>query len=142
MGIFSAKTKKSEDKPLVVKATKPAKKKAEAVKAEVVKAVAKPANLPATPHGNYAHVLLAPRITEKSSFLTAESNAYVFNVSADADEPAVRRAIMEVYKVRPKKVAIIPIRGKQVFRGGRVGRTKSGRKAYVYLKTGDKIEII
>ncbi len=85
-------------------------------------------------------VIVGPRITEKAT-QTAEKNVYVFNVTKDATKPAIAKAIQALYKVTPKKIAIAHTPAKKVFVRGKFG-TKSGvRKAYVYLKDGDKIEI-
>ena len=85
--------------------------------------------------------IIRPRVTEKASFLIEKSNAYAFEISKDATSRGIKQAIFEMYKVKPVKIAFVPIRGKQVFVRGKWGRQKSSRKAYVYLKKGEKIEI-
>jgi len=85
--------------------------------------------------------LKSPRITEKATF-SAEKGVYVFNVSVDATKHAIAKAIMQTYKVTPKRIAVINMKGKEKLVRGKWGKTASYRKAYVYLKTGDKIEII
>ncbi len=85
-------------------------------------------------------VVVSPRITEKAT-VASEQGVYVFNITKDATKPQIARAIAELYKVTPTKVRVASTPAKTVFVRGRVG-TKSGvRKAYVYLKKGDKIEI-
>jgi ribosomal protein L23 len=49
---------------------------------------------------------------------------------------------MEMYKVQPTKIAMTKIPGKSVFVRGKKGERSSGKKAYVYVKKGDKIEIV
>ena len=81
-----------------------------------------------------------PRITEKASFL-AEQGIYVFDVPVSATKPEIKRAIRERYKVTPTKIRVINLKAKRVFVRGKAGAKAGGRKAYVHLKKGDKIEI-
>jgi large subunit ribosomal protein L23 len=87
--------------------------------------------------------LISPRITEKGAYL-AEKGCYVFNVARSATKKEVAQAMQEVYKVLPRKVALIAVPGKEVRTRGtnRPGRTAQGKKAYVYLKPGETIEIV
>lgn len=88
------------------------------------------------------HILLSPRITEKAAFM-AEKGAYVFNVAPSASKADIAAAVREVYKVSPRKVTMARIARKQVQTRGtnRKGMTAGGKKAYVFLKEGDKIEL-
>ena len=85
-------------------------------------------------------VLKAPRITEKASMLM-EKNIYVFDIPVSATKTEVKKAVSSMYKVRPVKIAILKVPRKSVFIRGRQGFKPGGKKAYVYLKKGDKIEI-
>ena len=85
-------------------------------------------------------ILKTPRITEKASML-AENNVYSFNIPENATKTEVKKAVSSRYKVKPVKVAILNIKRKSVFIRGRKGFKEGGKKAYVYLKKGDKIEI-
>ncbi len=87
-------------------------------------------------------ILFAPRITEKAAYL-GEQGAYAFNVAPSATKREVAAAIHEVYKVHPRKVTLVRIPRKQVKvrNSNRVGHSAGGKKAYVFLKQGDKIEI-
>lgn len=87
-------------------------------------------------------VLIRPLITEKAAVLVALRNAYVFEVKKDATKKSVTSSIKEVYKVTPMKVRMLAIPKKRVFRRGQRGVVGGGKKAYVYLKKGDKIEVI
>lgn len=88
-------------------------------------------------------VLRSPRITEKATF-AAERNVYVFEVAPWANKKEVAQAITYTYKVEPIKVNVVQVKPKQLrssFR--RRGGTKSGgKKAYIYLKEGDRIEFV
>jgi large subunit ribosomal protein L23 len=82
-----------------------------------------------------------PRITEKASF-HAEQNVYTFDVMPSANKTEIKKAIFQLYKVKPVKVNILMVPSKQVFSKGKKGTKSGGKKALVYLKAGDKIEII
>jgi large subunit ribosomal protein L23 len=82
-----------------------------------------------------------PRVTEKASF-AAEQNVYTFNVSPDANKNEIKKAIFSLYKVNPVKVNILSFPAKQIVVRGKKGVKQGGKKAFVYLKKGDKIEFI
>ena len=84
-------------------------------------------------------VLKNPRITEKATFVS-EKNVYTFDVSLNSNEQMVKQAVKETYGVTPLKVNLLNIRGKKFYSRGKDGTTAASKKAYVYLKAGDKIE--
>lgn len=81
------------------------------------------------------------RVTEKASML-AEQNVYTFDVTADANKTEIKKAIFVLYKVKPTKINVLPVKSKKVFSRGKAGFKSGGRKALVFLKKGDKIEVI
>ncbi len=84
-------------------------------------------------------VLKSPRVTEKVVLASESKGMYAFNVSPDATKKSVAASVKAQYKVTPLKVHLLNIPKKRVFRG-KWGEKKGGKKAYVYLKKGDKIE--
>ncbi len=90
-----------------------------------------------------AHILIAPRITEKGAYL-AESGAYVFNVAVSATKHDIMAAVKKIYNVTPRKVTVarVPRKVVQTRNTNRKGKTAGGKKAYVFLKKGETIEII
>lgn len=88
-----------------------------------------------------ASVLVRPHITEKAAQATAR-NVYTFEVTSSATKTEVSRAVEALYKVTPVKIAMVKIPRKRVYlRRKRGYGTKGGlKKAYVYLKEGDRIE--
>jgi large subunit ribosomal protein L23 len=82
-----------------------------------------------------------PRITEKASF-NAEKNVYTFDIADKANKTEIKKAIFEIYKVKAEKINILKRKPKKVVSKGRVSFRKGGKKAFVYLKKEDKIEII
>ena len=89
-----------------------------------------------------SHILIGPRITEKGAYLSAQG-AYVFNVATDANKKEIAEAVQEVFKVMPRKVTIVAMPRKRVMtRGSRqMGMTAGGKKAYVFIKKGEVIEL-
>lgn len=89
-----------------------------------------------------AHILISPRITEKGAYM-AEKGCYVFNVSVTANKQQIADAIRATYKVMPRLVRVAAVPRKEVYTRGtnRHGKTVGGKKAYVYLKSGDTIEL-
>ncbi len=85
-------------------------------------------------------IILGPRITEKAAY-AAEANAYVFNIAMHANKIQVARAIKALYKVDPIKVTVSVKKPEMVSVRGRIGMTKSSKKATVFLKKGQTIEI-
>ena len=87
------------------------------------------------------YILKGPRITEKASMLSGNRNVYTFNIEARATKKDVEKAVFDIYKVRPSKVRIAKVQSKRTFVRGKKGVKSGGKKAYIYLKAGDKIEI-
>lgn len=90
----------------------------------------------------FPSVLLRPRITEKASQKAMDENVYVFEIPKSATKREVAKAVFDFYAVTPTKVAVVPVPRKSVFVRGKKGMTSGGKKAYVYLKKGDKIEFV
>ena len=90
-----------------------------------------------------SHVLLSPRITEKGAYLSA-LGAYVFNVAKSANKKEIAEAVQTVFKVTPRKVTVVTVPVKRVMTRGsnRKGKTAGGKKAYVFLKKGETIELV
>ena len=92
-------------------------------------------------HLRVLRVVKAPRITEKATHV-AEQNVYTFNVDASATKKQVKESIVKIYKVTPVRINIVNIKQRNVTVRGKKGKQKGGRKAYVFLKKGDKIEFV
>lgn len=86
-------------------------------------------------------VLRSPRITEKSTDLSGQGG-YVFVVDPLATKTLVKEAFVAKYKVNPIKINIVNLPAKKTFKRGIHGSKVGVKKAIVYLKAGDKIEIV
>lgn len=83
------------------------------------------------------------RITEKATRLTEKRNTYVMKVDRCANKVEIARAVEKIFKVNVLGVNTLNVHGKRQ-RNRRTGRTDqqpSWKKAFVTLKSGDKIEI-
>jgi large subunit ribosomal protein L23 len=92
---------------------------------------------------NLDAVIVAPRITEKSMRM-GDQNVYTFEVKRNATKFQVRDAVKALYKVTPVKVNIVNKKPAERMQGSR-NRTKhveGMKKAYVYLKKGDAINLV
>jgi len=109
-----------------------------------VKDVAKSVTaLPAGVSGD-AFILMIknPRITEKATLLSEKNQVYTFDVDSRATKNEIKKVVQKLYGVVPIKVNIVRGAEKNVSYRGKSGRKSAGKKAYVYLKKGDKIEFV
>lgn len=90
--------------------------------------------------GKIEGVLLKPRITEKASE-NSENNVYVFDIAPRANKIQVKEAVKNMYKVDAVRVNIVKVPSKSVISRGRRGVKVGGKKAMVFLKKGEKIEV-
>jgi large subunit ribosomal protein L23 len=87
-------------------------------------------------------VLLAPQISEKSTFVADKNEQVVFKVVADATKPEIKAAVELLFKVEVESVQVLNVKGK-IKRTGRVmGRRKDWKKAFVCLKPGQEINFV
>ncbi|MFH1597469.1 MAG: 50S ribosomal protein L23 [Patescibacteria group bacterium] len=90
--------------------------------------------------GDAYKILIRPIITEKITGLSVY-NQYGFVVPTSTNKIEVKKAIEQVYGVKPTKVRMISVKGKSVRTGKVTGRTNNWKKAIITLKQGDKIEV-
>ena len=90
---------------------------------------------------NLSNILVRPHITEKAT-VSSEKSVYVFKIDPKATKDDVERAFKEKYKISPVKVTTVTIPAKNVFVRGKKGKKSGYKKAYIYLKKGEKIEVI
>jgi large subunit ribosomal protein L23 len=84
-------------------------------------------------------VLLAPQVSEKSTFIGEKHNQYVFRVAADATKPEIKAAVELMFKTKVKSVQVTNVRGKEKRFGRYVGHRRQWKKAYVSLAQGQEI---
>lgn len=85
-------------------------------------------------------VIVSPYITEKSAVL-AEKNCYTFKVTPSANKILLKKAVKEMYGFEPVKIRIVNIPAKTRVHRGKTGVKSGYKKAIIYLKEGDKIDL-
>jgi len=89
---------------------------------------------------NANDIIIRPVISEKTTE-AMEQNKYVFEVMMKANKLMVRTAVKELFGVKPEKVNIIRVRGKEKRLRYKTGRRPAWKKAIITLKPGEKIDI-
>jgi large subunit ribosomal protein L23 len=89
-------------------------------------------------------VLLAPVVSEKSTFVGEKVNQYVFRVLEDATKPEIKAAVELLFSTKDRKVQVTGVqvanvRGKHKRSGRFAGRRRNWKKAYVSLAAGQDI---
>ena len=84
-------------------------------------------------------VLLAPVVSEKSTFIAERNNQVAFRVLQDATKQEVKAAVELLFKVEVDSVQILNRKGKDKRFGRTPGRRSDVRQAYVCLKAGQEI---
>jgi len=88
---------------------------------------------------NDSHII-SPRLTEKAANLSV-NNVYTFNVKENATKISIANEIKKTYKVTPIKVTIINNPRTATFTRGKLGYKSAFKKASVFLKKGDKLNL-
>jgi len=111
-------------------------------KAEVPKKAAAVSVAPKIIVAGIKDVLLRPRVTEKAANLGSD-NVYTFDVHQSATKKEIIDAVKALYKVVPQKIRVVNTPAKRVSMRKRrgFGKTSRSRKAYVFLKKGEQINI-
>ena len=84
-------------------------------------------------------LLLAPTVSEKSTFVGEKNNQYVFRVLPDATKPEIKAAVELMFKKKVLSVQVLNVRGKDKRVGRMLGRRRNWKKAYVRLAPGEEI---
>ena len=89
-------------------------------------------------------VLLAPVVSEKSTFIGEKNNQYAFRVTSDATKPEIKAAVELMFSTKDRKIEVVAVqvanvKGKEKRFGRFMGRRNNWKKAYVSLKAGQEI---
>ena len=84
-------------------------------------------------------VLVAPRISEKATYVAEKNEQVVFHVVSDATKPEIKAAVEMMFKVNVESVQVACIKGKAKRSGRIMGRRNDWKKAYVSLAAGQEI---
>lgn len=84
-------------------------------------------------------VLLAPVVSEKSTFVADKRDQVIFRVMQNATKPEIKAAVELMFNVQVESVKVLNVRGKEKRFGRYMGRRNHWKKAYVCLKPGQEI---
>lgn len=87
-------------------------------------------------------VLLAPRVTEKSSLVGESSNQYVFRVAPDANKVEIKEAVEALFEVTVESVRVVNVKGKNKSFKTRPGKRSDWKKAYVRVQEGQALDFL
>ena len=85
------------------------------------------------------NVVLAPVVSEKSTFVADKNRQYVFRVADRATKPEIKAAIELMFKTKVENVTVLNVHGKERRFGRMVGRRRNWKKAYVRLAEDQEI---
>ena len=85
------------------------------------------------------NVVLAPVVSEKSTFVADKNRQYVFRVADAATKPEIKAAVELLFKTKVDSVTVARVKGKQKRFGRTMGRRNNWKKAYVRLAAGQEI---
>jgi large subunit ribosomal protein L23 len=136
---FFRSRKKEEEKAEQKPAARPSQGDTVKIPQDVA---SKPSGSPSGAGRDVSRVLKHARITEKAT-MQQGAGVYTFDVAPGATKRDIFAAIRALYNVAPVKVAIgtVPSKTRHSMRTGKRGVSAGGKKAYVYLKKGETIEV-
>jgi large subunit ribosomal protein L23 len=86
-------------------------------------------------------VIIRPLVTEQGMHFANTRGAYSFEVAGGANKAQIRKAVENLYSVHVRKVCTSNRIGKFRRKGRSIGQTSSWKKAVVYLKGDDHIDL-
>lgn len=84
-------------------------------------------------------VIRRPLITEKGMTIKETQNTLVFEVALKSTKTEVKQAVESLFKVKVDGVRTSIVEGKERRRGKFTGYRPDWKKAYVRLRTGEKM---
>lgn len=87
-------------------------------------------------------VLLAPRLTEKTTRVGESSNQYVFRVTSDSNKAEIKSAVEKLFEVTVESVRVVNVKGKSKTFKARAGKRSDWKKAYVRVQEGQVIDFL
>ncbi len=84
-------------------------------------------------------VIRRPLVTEKTTVMREDGRTLAFEVASSATKVDIKRAVEKLFGAKVEDVRTTLIHGKVKRQGRFAGRRPDWKKAYVRLKTGEKI---
>jgi len=85
------------------------------------------------------NIVLAPVVSEKSTFVADKNRQYVFRVADRATKPEIKAAVELMFKIKVDSVTVSNVKGKERRFGRIEGRRRNWKKAYVRVAEGQEI---
>jgi large subunit ribosomal protein L23 len=89
----------------------------------------------------FSKIIIAPIVSEKSTFLSEQNQKYAFKVKKTANKINIKKAVELMFKVEVESVHVMNVKGKSKRFGRFIGSRSDWKKAYVKLKEGFNIEL-
>lgn len=86
-------------------------------------------------------IIIRPVVTERSTLLADDNDAFTFIVAKDANKLEIKSAVERLFDVKVKKVNTMRYLGKWRRLGRNYGRRPSFKKAIVTLVEGERIDV-
>lgn len=86
-------------------------------------------------------VIKSSHLTEKSTYLTNNSNQYTFKVDINSSKRDIKKAVESYFSVDVKKIRVIKVKGKIKKSRYRLKKRPSWKKAYVSIAEDQTIDI-
>lgn len=86
-------------------------------------------------------VIVRPVVTERSTELADDQDAYTFIVKKHANKIEIRKAVERLFDVRVRDVNTMVYRGKVRRVGESIGKRPGYKKAIVKLAEGERIDV-
>ncbi len=86
-------------------------------------------------------VIIRPVVTERSTLLADDNDAFTFIVAKDANKPEIKAAVERLFDVKVSKVNTMRYLGKWRRLGQNYGRRPDFKKAIVTLVEGERIDV-
>jgi large subunit ribosomal protein L23 len=84
-------------------------------------------------------IVLAPVVSEKSTYVADKNRQYVFRVADRATKPEIKAAVELMFKIKVDSVTVSNVKGKKRRFGRIEGRRRNWKKAYVRVAEGQEI---
>jgi large subunit ribosomal protein L23 len=88
------------------------------------------------------NLIVAPRVTEKSTMIGDKHRQYVFRVLKSANKNQIKKAVELMFKVEVESVQVSNVKGKLKVFKQEPGKRSDWKKAYVKLKPGFDIDFM
>ncbi|WP_343128545.1 50S ribosomal protein L23 [Buchnera aphidicola (Kurisakia onigurumii)] len=87
-------------------------------------------------------ILIASKVSEKSSLFLEKNNTIVFKVLKNATKFEIKESIKKIFSVQVKNVNTLIVKTKRKRNKGKLSKVHKWKKAYITLAPNQKIDFI